>query len=191
MGFRALGFDAYQDFSKARVDYDQDIEVCGKLHYFYDLTAALSPVRRAEDYSAYGPKIGPNNVTGVFGDRIDTSLGFSEIHTMLMGPMMIFHVLPVLGCKFCSKWRGGSKYRQCALFCIQQVDMANFKESNTVKYKFGSTTELSPLVKVQNRKYCKRMNDLYIGTMTIFSLTVMLFVGKILTLTYAWFARAI
>ena len=59
-----FGINKNQDFSKARVDYDQDIEVCGKIHFFYDLTAAMGKGKAQKE-----PKFGPNNITGVFDDK--------------------------------------------------------------------------------------------------------------------------
>lgn len=160
------------DFS-TRADYNQDIEVCAKFRYFYDVPSAVesfnggfdddgaisySDSKWGDDFSSFGPSF----ETGAFDNQS--------------------YVL--------KKWVGDDyvpSYTLNGVDTYYQVNMRNFRNPDAVKFKPGSTTEYAEDSITQTPIFCQRMNDVYIATITIFSFTIILLFGKIISLTWSLF----
>jgi hypothetical protein len=159
------------DFSTSRADYNQDTEICVKFMNFYDLRAAANSFNGGVDdtgilsFSTHRDSdFAPSFETGAF-DQESYFLG---------------------GRGYYGGWSSYSTSGPVTLNGVNgyyQVNMQNFKKLDTMTYKPGSTTEYSEDSIVQTPIFCERLNSVYIGTITIFSLTMILWIGKIFTQT--------
>jgi hypothetical protein len=141
------------DFS-TRADYKQDTQVCVKFMNFYDVNAAANSfIGDSNDPITvwWDSQIAPSFETGAFDDE----------SYILSGGSGVFKVNGTAG--------------------YYQVNMQNFKKSDAVKYKSGSTTEYAEDSMTQTTTFCERLNSVYIGTITIFSFTMILWGGKVLS----------
>jgi hypothetical protein len=162
--FATTSWDGYcqwgYDFS-TRADYNQDTRVCVKFFNFYDGTSALNSFNGGADDN------GALDLYEWYDDSFAPSFesGAFDEDSYIIDPYELY----------------GSK-------AYYNVNMRDFKKANTVKYKSGSTDYAEDSL-MQSATFCERMNAIYIGTITIFSFTMMLWIGKVLSLVYALLAK--
>lgn len=175
--FSTISFDGYcvwnHNFA-TRADYNQDTQVCVKLQYYYDLQAAASSFNGGQDDN--GPFL-----TGADYDWFAPSFETGAFD----------HESYVIGSAYSRASYGDGKtpYTLNGVGYYYQVNMRNFRKTDAVKYEPGSTTEYAEESMVQTPTFCERLNAVYIGTVTIFSFTMILWGGKTLALTCALFAQ--
>ena len=145
------------DFS-SRPGYKEEKNVCIKFERYYDLDAAvasLSPISDKDEY--FIPNAAEASYNFLPSFETATFDDKSYYSTIQMDRVKV----------------------------NVQLDMRKYKRAGAVKYKPGSTTEYADDSMMQEPVFCNRLNSVYIGTMVIFSFTMILWIGKVTSLTYA------
>lgn len=147
-----------------RPDYHQDRKVCVKFKYFYDREAAITSFNGGSDdngvihFPSYSDVyFTPNFESGAFDDK-----------SYVIG------------------WNLAERpYTLNGVGMYYQINMRDLMKENTVKFKGDSTTELAEDSKLQAPIFCNRMNSVSIGTVVVFSFTMILWIGRMFSLTEA------